>query len=161
VRHAVTRFRVLEWAVLLVLLGATVFEAAVALEWIPVGTLPGENARFEWFVMGAALLALLAGVVISLMLASLNRRSVAAMLFPVGAAALMVARYYTFDTYYLPSLTRYSESGSFPPGWVYGLAIAGAAAWLLGLAKPRAGFVLGALVIFLCTFTVFFFGVGK
>jgi hypothetical protein len=34
-------------------------------------------------------------------------------------------------------------------------------AWLLGLAKPRAGFVLGALVIFLCTFTVFFFGVGK
>ena len=45
-RRAVTRFRALELGVLLVLIGAAAYEAAVAFEWIPVGTDPGENACF-------------------------------------------------------------------------------------------------------------------
>ena len=44
--RAVTRFRTLELGVLLVSIGAAAYEAAVAFEWIPVGTDPGENARF-------------------------------------------------------------------------------------------------------------------
>lgn len=155
-----TRFGYLQPAVLLVLFGAAVYEAAVALEWIPVGTLPGENARYEWLVMALAVIASLAGIVISLVLAARGRSNVPAALFPVAAAVLMVARYYTFDTYYLPSLTRFSES-SFPAEWVYGLAIAGVAACFLSLAKPRLGLVLGAFVLFLCTFTSVSFGVGK
>jgi hypothetical protein len=161
VPHSLTRLRLLELAVLVVLLGAAAYEAAVALKWIPVGTLPGENARFEGLVLVAALLISLAGIVILLVLAARDGRSPAAALFPAAATALMVARYYTFDTYYLPSLTRYSESGSFPATWVYGVAIAGVAAWLLTLAKPRLGYVIGAAVMFLCTFTIAFFGVGK
>ena len=120
VRHAVTRSRFPELAVLVVLLGAAAYEAAVALEWIPVGTEPGENARFEGLVMALASLALLAGVAISLVLAARDRRSVLAAMLPGAATALMVAVYYTFDTYYLPTLTRYSESGAFSPTWVYG-----------------------------------------
>ena len=156
-----TRIRSGELVVLVVLFGAAAYEAAVALKWIPVGTLPGENARFEWLVMGTAAVALCGGSVISLVLAARDRRSVPGALFPVAAAVLMVARYYTFDTYYLPALTRYSESGSFPPGWVFGLGIASVPVCLLGLARPKAGFALGALLMFLCTFTVFFFGAGK
>jgi hypothetical protein len=159
VRRSLTRYVPL--AVLVVLLGAAAYEAAVALKWIPVGTLPGENARFEGIVLVAALLVSLAGIVILLVLAARARRSPAAALFPVAGAALLVARYYTFDTYYLPSLTRYSESGSFSATWVYGVAIAGVAAWLLALGKPRLGYAIGAAVLFLCTFTIAFFGFGK
>ena len=157
-----TRLRFLELSVLVVLVGAAAYEAAIAFAWIPVGSQPGENARFEGLVMGLALLALGAGFVIALVLATLNRRSVRAALFPLAAAALMVARYYTFDTYYLPDLTRYSESsGPFSPIWVYGVALASVPAWSFSLAKPRVGFVIGAAVIFFCFFTSFLFGLGK
>jgi hypothetical protein len=159
-QQAVTRFRFLELVVLFVLLGAAAYEAAIALEWIPVGPEPGENARFEGLVMTAALVALLAGMTISVVLAIRDRRSVPAALFPVAAAALMVARYYTFDTYYLPDLTRYSE-GSFSPTWVYGVALGCVPAWFFSLARPRFGFQIGALVILLCLFTESLFGIGK
>jgi hypothetical protein len=159
--HAVTRSRFPELAVLLVLFGAAAYEAAVALEWIPVGTEPGQDARFESLVMAFALLAVLAGVVISLVLAAQDRRSVAAALLPGATVALMVAVYYTFDTYYLPTLTRYSESGAFSSTWVYGVAIATVPAWFFSLAKPRVGFVVGAAVMILCLFTVIFVGIGK
>ena len=156
-----TRFRFLELSVLVVLVGAAAYEAAIAVAWIPVGSQPGENARFEGLVMALALLALGAGFVIALLLATLNRRSVRAALFPVAAAVLMVARCYTFDTYYLPDLTRYSESGAFSSMWVYAVAIASVPACLLSLAKQRIGFAFVALVMFLCFFTATLFGIGK
>jgi hypothetical protein len=152
--------RYLAPVVLALLLGAGVFEAAIALEWIPVGPQPGDNARFEGVVMAAADLALVAGVVISIVLAIRDRRNVVAALFPLAAAGLMIARYYTFDTYYLPDLTRYSE-GSFSPTWVYGVALGCVPAWFFSLARPRFGFQIGALVILLCLFTESLFGIGK
>jgi hypothetical protein len=157
----VTCSRFLELAVLLVLLAAAAYEAAVALKWIPLGTLPGEDARFEGLVVASALLALLAGIAIALVRAARDQRSILAALFVVAAVALMVARYYTFDTYYLPTLTRYSESGSFSPTWVYGVAIACVPAWFFSLAKPRVGFVIAATVMILCLITVSFVGIGK
>lgn len=156
------RYRaIIEAAALLALVGAAAFEAAVALQWIPVGTEPGGNARFEGLVMTLVLLALVAGIVDSLVLAIQGRRSVPAALFPIAAALMMIARYYTFDTYYLPDLTRYSESDPFPPSWVYGVALASLPASLLSVAKPRLGFVLGAAVLFLCLATASLFGIGK
>jgi hypothetical protein len=146
--------------VLLVLGGAAVFEAAIALEWIPLGTDPGEGARHDGLVLAAAAIAMLAGVVVSLMLAARSRWSVPAALVAVAAAALMVAHYYTFDTYYLPTLTRYSESGSFSPAWVFSVAIAGVLASLLAFARTLFGFMATAVVIPLCRFTIVFAGFG-
>jgi len=157
----VTRSRFLEFAVLLVLLAAAAYEAAVALKWIPLGTQPGEDARFEGLVMASALLALLAGIAIALVRAARDRRSILAALFVVAAVALMVAHYYTFDTYYLPTLTRYSESGSFSPTWIYGVAVACVPAWFFSLAKPRVGFLIAAAVMILCLVTVSLVGIGK
>jgi hypothetical protein len=157
----VTCSRFLELAVLLVLLAAAAYEAAVALKWIPLGTLPGEDARCEGLVVASALLALLAGIAIALVRAARDQRSILAALFVVAAVALMVARYYTFDTYYLPTLTRYSESGSFSPTWVYGVAIACVPAWFFSLAKPRVGFLIAAAVMILCLVTVSLVGIGK
>ena len=146
--------------ILLVLGGAAIYEAAVALEWIPLGTEPGEEARFEGFIATVAAIALLASVVVSVMLAARARRSVPASFFAAFAAALMVVHYYTFDPYNLPSLIRYADSGNFSPSWVFTLAIAGALASLLSLVRPRFGFIATAVVIPLCLFTIVFVGFG-
>ena len=146
--------------VLLVVSGAAVYEAAVALEWISLGAEPGEGARFEGFVMAAAAIAMIASVVVSLMLARRKRRSLPASLFAVTVAVLMVAHYYTFDPYDLPSLIRYADSGNFSPGWVFSLALAGALASLLSLARPPFGLMATAVVIPLCLFTIVFAGFG-
>jgi len=147
--------------ILLVLAGAVAYEAAVALEWISVGTEPGEGARYEGFVMVVAAIAMVAAVIVSLGFAARERRSVPAAFFAVAAAALMVAHYYTFDTYFLPTLTRYSESGAFSSAWVFSAAIAAALASLLALARPLFGFMATAVVISLCLFTIVFAGFGK
>src|SRR4030095_16029712 len=83
VRESLMRY--LAPVVLALLLGAGVFEAAIALECIWVGPEPGDNARFEGVVMAVADLALVAGIVISIVLAIRDRRNVAAALFPVAA----------------------------------------------------------------------------
>jgi hypothetical protein len=146
--------------IVLVLVGAAVYEAGIALERIPLGTQPGEGARYEGLVMAAAAIAMLAGVAVSLMLAARGRRSIPAAFFAVAAAALMVAHYYTFDTYYLPTLTRYSDSGSFSSAWVFSLAIVCALTSLLAFARPLFGFMASAVVIPLCLFTTVFAGFG-
>lgn len=146
--------------ILLVLVGAAAYEAAVALEWIPVGSEPGEGPRYEGLVLVSAAITMLAGVVVSLMVATRARRSVPAALFAVAAAALMVAHYYTFDTYYLPTLTRYADSGSFSSAWVFSVAIAAALASLLAFARPLLGFMATAVVIPFCLFTTAFAGFG-
>jgi hypothetical protein len=144
----------------LLLVGAAAYEAAIALEWIPLGTDPGEGARYEGLVMALAAIAMLAGVIVSLVLAARLRRSVPASFFSLAAAALMVAHYYTFDTYYLPTLTRYSDSGSFSGAWVFSVAITGALVSLLAFVHPLFGFMATAVVIPLCLLTIVFAGFG-
>jgi hypothetical protein len=84
----------------------------------------------------------------------------AATLVPIAAAAYMVAQYYTFDSYYLPSLTRFSETGSISSVWVYGVAIA---AVLVGLAirrRPSVAPVLTPILLLICGGTVVAQGFG-
>ena len=91
---------------------SAVYEAAVAMKWIPVGTVSGEGARFEGAFLAAGGLAMLAGIVSSLFLASANCRWTPGALLAVVAAALVAAHAYTFDTYRLP--VRNTESGVIP-----------------------------------------------
>jgi hypothetical protein len=152
--------RYIPLAILLLLTGAAAYEAAIALEWIPLGTDPGEGAQYEGFVMASAAIAMLAGVGVSLVLAARGRRRMPAAFFALAAAALTVAHYYTFDTYYLPTLTRYSDSGSFSPAWVFSVAVAGVLASLLAFVRPLFGLMATAVVIPLCLFTIVFAGFG-
>ena len=160
-RHALTRFRLLVLVLLVALLGAAAYEAGVALEWIPVGTEPGAGARYEGFVLLSALVAMLAAVIVSLVLAARQRRDVPASFLAAATAALMVAHSFTFDTYYLPTLTRYWDSGAFSHAWVLWLSLAAGLTSLLALARPLYGFMATALVIPLCLFTIVFAGFGK
>jgi len=151
----------LDWlatGVLLVIVIAAAHEAAVALQWIPVGTLPGEGTRFQGIFRAAGWLAMLAGFVVSLLLAGANRRPTPGVLLGAAAAALVAAHAYSFDTYDLPTLVRYTEAGAPSASWVAKVAAAGLLASLSCLVQPRIGFVLTACVLAVCLFTFTFTG---
>ena len=76
------------------------------------------------------------------------------------AAAYMLAHYYAFDSYYLPSLRRFSDSGGVSAAWVYGVTVA---AVIVGLAirrRPSVAPVLTPILLLMCAGTVVAEGFG-
>jgi hypothetical protein len=156
---AISKGASIGWAVVLVLFAAAAYEAAVALEWISMGSQPGDDAPGQGVVTIAAFLALLTGIVATLVSRRILHRWPAA-LVPVAAASYMATQYYTFDSYYLPSRTRFSDTGSISSGWIYGVA---AAAVLVALAirrRPSVAPVLTPILLLICAGTVVAEGFG-
>lgn len=145
-------------AVVVVMAIAASYEAAVALRWIPVGRLSGEGARFEGVFLFAGWVAMLAGFFIALFLAVANRRWTPGILLGAVAAGLVTAHAYTFDTYDLPTLVRYTEAGAPSATWVAWIVVAGLFSSLFSLMFPRIGFVLTSAVLAVCLFTFTFTG---
>ena len=134
------------------------YDAAVALKWIPVGTVSGEGARFEGIFLAAGGLAMLVGTITSLFLARANRRWTPGVLLGAVAAALVAAHAYTFNTYDLPSLMRYTESGMPSATGVGWIVAAGLLSSLFSLMFPVIGFVLTSAVLTVCLVTFLFTG---
>ena len=156
---AISKGASIGWAVVLVLLAAAAYEAAVALEWITMGPQPGDDASGQGVVTIAAFLALLTGIVATLVSRRILRRWPAT-LVPIAAAAYMVAQYYTFDSYYLPSRTRFSDTGSISSGWVYGVAVAALIVALAIRRRPSVAPVLTPILLLICGGTVVAQGFG-
>jgi hypothetical protein len=153
------RYGVAATLLLAVTAGAT-YHAAVALRWISLGDVPGEEAPYFGLFYTAALIALLVGAIVSLTLAWRHESNLFVALLGIAAAALVVTSFYSFDPYYLPTMRRYSDGGTFSPTWVYAVAGFGLLSTWLCLTSPRTGFVVNAPALFLCAFTVTFLGVG-
>jgi hypothetical protein len=94
-------------AVVAVFGAAVVYGAALALEWIRVGRDPGDDPARQAAVTAGALVAVAATLVLS----TLRPRGPPYAFVPVAAAAWMVAHYYAFDPYHLPSHRRYADGG--------------------------------------------------
>jgi hypothetical protein len=156
---AISKGASIGWAVVLVLLVAAAYEAAVALEWISMGSQPGDDAPAQGVVTIAAFLALLTGIVATLVSRRILRRWPAT-LVPIAAAVYMVAQYYTFDSYYLPGLTRFSETGSISSLWVYGVAVAALIVALAIRRRPSVAPVLTPILLLICGGTVAAQGFG-
>jgi hypothetical protein len=145
---------------LVAVVAGAAYEAAVALEWVSLGTLPGEEPRYQGFFLSAALVAILAGIIVSFVLAVRDRSNRFVALLGAAAAAFVVARFYGFDPYYLPTLRRYSDGGGFSPTWVYAVALVAVLASVLCFTRPRAGFIVNVPALLLCAFTATFVGLG-
>ena len=156
---AISKGASIGWAVVVVLLAAAAYEAAVALEWISMGAQPGDDAPAQGVVTIAAFLALLTGIVATLISRRILRRWPAT-LVPIAAAAYMVAQYYSFDSYYLPGLTRFSETGSISSFWVYGVALAALIVALAIRRRPSVAPVLTPILLLICGGTVVAQGFG-
>lgn len=144
------------------MIGASaVYQIAVALEVLSLGSEPGQGPPAAGVVIAIALLALLVGVGVSIGYVSrahAKPEPVWLLLAPAGAA-FVVARWYSFDPYFAPTLRRYSE-GVVAGSWIVvlvGLAV-GAAALVKLL--PRAGGIVTAVVLLLCAVTAAYAGLG-
>ena len=144
---------------MLVLLAAAAYEAAVALEWISMGRQPGDDATGQAVVTIAAFLALLTGIVATLVSRRILRPWPVALL-PLAAASYLLAHYYAFDSYYLPSLRRFSDSGSVSSAWVYGVVVAAVLVALAITRRPSVAPVLTPILLLICAGTVVAEGFG-
>jgi len=124
----------------------------VAVEWIDMPQEPGADAGGQAVVLVAVLVAIAATIVVSF----LRARDLAFAAIPLAAATWMVAHYYAFDPYYLPTHRRFSDDGSVASAWVYGVALIG-----VGVAAlSRKTSVPVPLYVLLCALTVVGMGVG-
>lgn len=149
------------WATAIVLAAGSLYELLVATEVVPIGDVPGEGAPGADVVRVAGLLALVvaAGAAFVRSLDKHGPAVVWALLAPVGAA-YVVASWYGFDPYYLPTLRRYAE-GEVPGPWVVAAVLAAIGAGALVLVRPRLGAVASSVVLLVEALTVFGMPLGK
>lgn len=151
-------------AVLMVLAAfaaVTVYEVLVAVTMIPLGDLPGEGAPGGELVGLLAGAAVAASAVLAVLLAHHGNAGtpLAALLAP-AAAAFMVAHFYTYDAYALPTLVRHSERDFVPPLFVYGLGALAVVVGVVTSVTRSVGLALTAPTILVCGLTAWFTGFG-
>ena len=157
--RGISKGALIGWAVVLVLLAAAAYEAAVALEWLSMGSKSGDEAAGQAAATIAAFVALLTGIVATVVSRRILHRWPAT-LVPVAGAAYLVAHYYAFDSYYLPSLRRFSEAGGVSAVWVYGVVVAAVIVALAIRRRPSVAPVLTPIVLLICAGTVVAEGFG-
>jgi hypothetical protein len=147
-------------AILTVLGTATLYEVCVAAGIIELGSLPGEGPPGSVAVGLVSATGFVAAAAAAETLAiSASPTPLAAFLAPC-AAAFLVAHYYTFDAYYLPTLIRYLDRDFLPPAVVFVLAAAALVTGLASYSRPRMGLALSGPVILACGLAAWFAGIG-
>jgi hypothetical protein len=129
--------------VLVALAACTLQQVAVAAGWLAIGRESGDDSTGTTAVVITALVALVAGAVAL----GATVRSRLAPLVPLAAVAFVVARFYTFDSYYAPALRRMSDGGLVAPGLIYALILAAVVVAALMAKRPRAGPAGAALLV--------------
>ena len=153
-RYLLNRIDRAALVVLTVMAVAALYETAVALKWIPVGDLPGEGLASKASFFSRVGSRCSSGFVVSLFLAAANRRWTPGLALGAVAAALVTAHAYTFDTYYLPTLTRYTEARCALGGLGrQGRRLPALFASLISVMFPKIGFLTTAAVLLVCLFT--------
>jgi hypothetical protein len=151
----------LVWVVVGILAVATCYEAAFALGMLSLGPSPGEGPRGETPVFGAAFLALLFSgpLLVACSLRPAMTRLAPVPLVSLGAGSFVVARYYSYDPYYGPTLRRMSE-GVVAGSWIILVVVFAVAAAWSALRSPRLGLVLVSAVCWLSAITALVMGTG-
>jgi hypothetical protein len=135
------------------LAGAGLYELAVALKWISLGSLPGEGPSGQPVAGIVAFLALVIGVVYYAGANLSGRPLWLEPLIPLAAVGLVTAEFYSFDPYFLPDLQRYAENEFIPAGWIYALAASALAIAVVVWIQPRVGLRLTAIFLLVCAGT--------
>lgn len=129
--------------VLAALVACTAYEVADAAKLFKTRSHYGPTGGAEIEI--AALVALIAG---SIALGVAGARTRLAPLVPLAAVAFVVARFYSFDPYYAPTLRRMSDGGLVAPGLIYLLIVAAFIGAALMRKWPSAAPLGAALLVF-------------
>lgn len=122
----------------------------------------GGEAAGNGLVALTVLLAFLIGIVASASCAfrrDTEWRSVAPLVAP-AAVAFVAARFYTFDSYYLPTLRRISDGGMVAGRWIVALVVMALIASALSKLRPRLGVFVTSIVLVLGAYTAMIEGTG-
>ena len=152
--------RVLAWAVPATLFAAGAYELALPLSASTAGLSPGQAPDGEGTIALVAAFAMVVAIAAPLPLAAARGQSWAPALFAPSAAAFVVARYFTYDPYYFPTLRRYSDGGFLPESWVFLIAGISLLAGLMTRVWPRGGAAVSSLVIIVLLVTFLAMGLG-
>ena len=127
-----------------------------------MGSQSGDDARGQALATIAAVAALVLGIGSTAFAARRERQrgSLPAVAVPLSAAAYLTAHFYAFDSYYLPSLRRFSDGGSVSPIWIYGVVLAAFTVAALIWRRPREGLILAPVILLVCAVTVVGLGTG-
>jgi hypothetical protein len=138
-----------------VLLAGAAYQAAYALQWLAEPTEPGDDPTAGGYLLLAGFLVMLLGASMTYALAAARDapHMLASLLAP-AAAAFVLARHYTFDAYYAPTLRRIADNGVVPEWLVFGLVGASVFAALVTVRLPSVGCVLAATLLCVCACTV-------
>jgi hypothetical protein len=147
------------WIAAVALAAGAAQQAATALRWIAIGGVPGAwEAGHFLFSLALLVLAILCPALLAA--AAANRRVRAAPAIALAGAALLVARFESFDAYYAPFLRRMSDGGMIPGAWVVVVVAAAIAASVLALRSNRLGTALTGCVCGLAFCTAFLASLG-
>jgi hypothetical protein len=154
--------RAVTGAIAAVVVAAAISEASIALGIVDIHASDyGWNVR-GLLLVGASCALFFGGPVLAVAaftrLANGFRAGVPAV--AVATGALLVARYYAYDPYYLPSRQRFAEASSFPVWWIALLAALALGTAVLSRRDLRTGLLLAGIVMFLAGPTVFLIGLG-
>jgi hypothetical protein len=156
--------RRLRWALLAAgwLLFGACHQAAAALDWIHVGPRPGDVPAGTTLVLVSAVIVLI-GSGFGLIWATIRNIPVeGAVAIPVAAAALAVARFFSFDANVAPTRRRISESsGGGSVALVIATAAVAVAATLASRRFGRGGLAAGAAACWLAGLTITVLGAGR
>ncbi len=152
-------------AVLLALLAAVTagvaYEAAVALDLITAQPNDTDGDR----ILLLAFLALFAGGALFLVAGVVRpiRQALPVTLVrlvDIAGTAFVVARWYSYDPYYLPTLRRMSEGGLLTGWWVLALTAFTAGVVVSFRGNRCAGVVLSGVLVWVCMLSAFFAALG-
>jgi hypothetical protein len=139
----------------------TFYEVLVAVNVIQLGDLPGEGPPGSRLVGLVAAAAVAASAVLALILVRRGNDGtrLAAAVSP-AAAAFMVAHFYTYDAYSLPTLIRHSERDFVPTPVALTIAALAVGVGLVTLLKRSIGLFLTVPAVLVCGLTAWFSGLG-
>jgi hypothetical protein len=146
---------------LLLVAGAT-YQATVALGFLAMGKGPGGEPAGSEIVALTVLLAFVIGIIASVSCAfrrDTEWKSVAPLIAP-ASAAFVVADFYTFDSYFLPTLRRFSEDGVVAGRWIVALVVIALVASALSKLRPRISIFVTSILLVLGAYTSMIEGMG-
>ena len=129
--------RVLWWIVPAFLLGAGLYELVLAVR----GDTEPDTLAF------VAILVMLLGTVLAALSIPFDRPVRAIAFYAPSAAFFAFARFYTYDSYYSPTLRRHADDGAVQPAWMFLLVAAALVAGVLVWRLPRTGAGATAVVL--------------
>jgi hypothetical protein len=155
-----TAWRALPWLIPAVLLAGAAYEVALLL-WGSYGGLDaGQPPAGERVVDMAGALAMIASFFLAGVVAIRPRLTRAIAMFAPAAAALLIARYFTYDPYYFPTLRSYSDGGILPLWWMLLIVCTSILVGIATRIRPRPGSWSTFLIMPLDLFTLVYMGAG-